>query len=167
MHACVGEAASPSKAIEPKDVLSRLFLPKSLVCYGPKKDVHRIRELGEPLYKIACRVQYVVPNPAKARSIKLERLGGKQSLKCKENFPTRSFLIIEFDRTKLDPDGKLSEEGFLALQASLHAHLEAEHAPLALLVYSGNVSLHGWYPTLGADESKVHGISASRLPVGG
>jgi hypothetical protein len=149
------ESISPAKASGPKDVLSVVFPAGSLVCYGPKQDVHRIRELGEPLCKIACGVQYVVPNPAKAPFIKLERLGGKRSLKCVENFPERRFVVIEFDRTKLEPGHKLSKEKLLDLQAALHAHLEAEYAPLCLLVYSGNESLHGWYPCVGADEKRA------------
>jgi hypothetical protein len=149
------EKISPARVSEPSEVLPIVFSPGSLVCYGLARDVHRIDELGEWLFKIACGVQYVVPNPAKARSIKLERLGGKQSLKCKENFPRRRFIIVEFDRKKIDPAAKLSSLELLGAQAALHAHLEAEHAPLALLVYSGNESIHGWYPTLGADESKA------------
>ena len=149
------EKISPARVSEPSEVLPIVFSPGSLVCYGLARDVHRIDELGERLFKSACVAQYVVPNPAKARSIKLERLGGKQSLKCKENFPERRFIIVEFDRKKIDPAAKLSSLELLGAQASLHAHLEAEHAPLALLVYSGNESLHGWYPTLGADESKA------------
>ena len=149
------EKISPARVREPSEVLPIVFSPGSLVCYGLARDVHRIDELGERLFKSACVAQYVVPNPASALSIKLERLGGKQSLKCKENFPSRRFQIVEFDRKKIDPESKLSSLELLGLQASLHAHLEAEHAPLALLVYSGNESIHGWYPTLGAEEAKA------------
>jgi hypothetical protein len=99
--------------------------------------------------------RYVVPNPATAPYIELERLGGKRSLKCAENFPLRRFIIIEFDRSKIDPSEKLSQGELLSLQARLHAHLEAEHAPLAMLVYSGSESLHGWYPCVGVEEEKA------------
>ena len=148
------EKISPARVSEPSEVLPIVFSPGSLVCYGLARDVHRIDELGERLFKSACVAQYVVPNPASALSIKLERLGGKQSLKCKENFPSRRFQIVEFDRKKIDPESKLSSLELLGAQAALHAHLEAEHAPLALLVYSGNESIHGWYPCVGVDEPK-------------
>jgi hypothetical protein len=147
------EKISPARVSEPSEVLPIVFSPGSLVCYGLARDVHRIDELGERLFKSACVAQYVVPNPAKAHFIALP--GGKRSLKYKENFPRRRFQIVEFDRKKIDPESKLSSLELLGAQASLHAHLEAEHAPLALLVYSGNESIHGWYPTLGADESKA------------
>jgi hypothetical protein len=147
------ESISPARASEPKDGLSEVFLPKALVCYGPKKDVHFVSKLGEGLYQIAKRMQHVVPNPAKAPFVNFA--DGKTSRKCVENFPERRFLIVEFDRSKIDPAGKLPLARLLDLQAALHAHLEAEWAPLSLLVFSGHKSLHGWYPTVGVDESKV------------
>jgi hypothetical protein len=147
------ENNSPATLSKPEEVLPVLFPPKSLVCYGPRKDSHIIRELGEDLYKFASRAQFVVPNPAQAFFIDLP--DGKRSKKCKENFPLRRFLIIEFDRKKIDPDEKLSLVELLDLQAKLHAHLETERAPLTMLVYSGNISLHGWYPTVGVDDARV------------
>jgi hypothetical protein len=149
------ESISPAQVSEPGEVLPMLFPPKALVCYGPKENVHYVHELGDDFYQIACHMQHVVPNPATAPYIELERLGGKRSLKCVENFPERRFLIIEFDPKNFDPDNKLSQQELLDLQAAFHAHLEAEWAPLGLLVYSGHVSLHGWYPCLGVDECKV------------
>ena len=41
------ESISPAQASEPEDVLPEVFLPKALVCYGPKKNVHFVSELGE------------------------------------------------------------------------------------------------------------------------
>jgi hypothetical protein len=55
------ESVSPARASEPEDVLPDLFLPKALVCYGPKKNVHFVSKLGEGLYHRAahaiCRPQ--------------------------------------------------------------------------------------------------------------
>jgi hypothetical protein len=147
------EESSFLSITKPGEALPVLFPPESLVCYGPKKDRHLIREIGEDLYRFAARSQYVVPNPARAPFIDLP--GGKRSKKCKENFPLRRFLVIEFDRKKIDPDEKLSLAELLDLQAKLHAHLETERAPLAMLVYSGSISLHGWYPTVGVDDAKA------------
>ena len=147
------ESVSPAQASEPREVLPTVFLPKALVCYGPKKDVHFVSELGEGLYQKAKRMQYVVPNPAKAPFVNFP--DGTASRKCVENFPERRFLVIEFDRSKIDPGGNLSLARLLDLQAALHAHLETEYAPLAMLVFSGHESLHGWYPTVGVEEEKV------------
>jgi hypothetical protein len=154
------EEISPMTSANPEEVLPAIFPEKSLVCYGPKKNRHFIRRLGDALYKIAERTQFVVPNPAKARFIKLP--DGRLSKKCEPNFPVRKFIIIEFDRKKIDPQSKLSLAALLDLQAALHAHLagegDGEHAPLAMLVHSGNVSLHGWYPCAGVDEEQVLGF---------
>ena len=147
------ELISPARASEPEDVLPVVFLPKALVCYGPKENVHFVSELGEGLYQIAKRMQCVVPNPAKARFVNFA--DGTTKRKCVENFPERRFLIVEFDRSKIDPAGKLPLAGLLDLQAALHAHLATEYAPLAMLVFSGHESLHGWYPTVGVEEEKV------------
>jgi len=147
------ESISPAQASEPEDVLPEVFLPKALVCYGPKKNVHFVSELGEGLYQIARRMQYVVPKPAKAPFVNFA--DGKTSRKCVENFPERRFLVIEFDRSKIDPGGNLSLGRLLDLQAALHAHLATEYASLAMLVFSGHASLHGWYPTVGVEEEKV------------
>jgi hypothetical protein len=98
-------------------------------------------------------MQYVVPNPAKAPFVNFA--DGKTSRKCVENFPERRFLVIEFDRSKIDPGGNLSLGRLLDLQAALHAHLATEYASLAMLVFSGHASLHGWYPTVGVEEEKV------------
>ena len=139
--------------LKPQDILPAVFSEKSLVCYGQKKNIHFIRRLGDSLFRIAERVPFVVPNAAKAPHIKLA--DGKLSKKCEANFPERRFLIIEFDRKRIDPRENLSLDALLDLQASLHAHLAKEYAPLALLVYSGNQSLHGWYPCAGVDEEQV------------
>jgi hypothetical protein len=144
---------SPAWTSEPEDVLPEVFLPKALVCYGPKKNVHFVSELGEGLYQIARRMQYVVPNPAKAPFVNFA--DGKTSRKCVENFPERRFLVIEFDRSKIDPGGNLSPARLLDLQAALHAHLATQYAPITMLVFSGHKSLHGWYPTVGVEEEKV------------
>jgi hypothetical protein len=99
---------------------------------------------------------FVVPNAAKAPYVKMA--DGSLSKKCQANFPRRRFIIIEFDRKRIDPQSKLSLSALLDLQASLHAHLATEHAPLALLVYSGNQSLHGWFPCAGVAEEQVLGF---------
>jgi len=110
--------------------------------------------LGWSFTSLPPHAQFIVPNPAKGEPRFVEPLG-KVSAKFKENFPERRFLIIEFDRDRIDPRGKLSREELLNLQGALHADLK-QYAPLAMLVYSGGESIHGWYPTAnGGDEETV------------
>ena len=144
---------SPTKVSVPAEVLPLLFPPKALVCFGPKRDVHYTCKLGATLYELARRAQYVVPNPAKVPFIELP--DGRRSLKCAANFPERRFVIVEFDRSRIDPAGRLSLAALLDLQAALHAYLESTWAPLSLLTFSGHKSLHGWYPCVGVDEDRV------------
>jgi hypothetical protein len=67
---------------------------------------------------------------------------GKLSFHSLENTGPRRFLIIEFDRGTLDQ------------QAALIWHL-AGYAPLALVVFSGSKSLHGWFFCDGQPEDKL------------
>jgi hypothetical protein len=130
-------------------------LPKLFpaVWFGPRQDVHYIRRLNDILYEFAASVQFVVPNPADAPFIVLS--DGRRSLKCSENFPTRNCIIVEFDRERIDGSGKRSISDILDLQSALHAHLAKRWEALALLVFSGNESLHRWYPCAGVDEERV------------
>jgi hypothetical protein len=53
-------------------------------------------------------------------------------------------------------DSELSVYGLSVADAvKFHAHLAKRWEALALLVFSGNESLHGWYPCAGVDEERV------------
>jgi hypothetical protein len=144
---------STSTSFSPRDVLPALFPPKSFVCFGSRKDIHYIRPLGDELYRRALTAHYVVPNPAKDYYIEFP--DGRRSLKCDENFPTRRFLIIEFEAKFIDPAGKRSLSEILDLQSALHWHVAERTEALALLVFSGNKSLHAWHRCEGWDEARV------------
>jgi hypothetical protein len=60
------ESISPAQVSEPEDVLPEVFLPKALVCYGPKKNVHFVSELGEGLYQIALAHAICRPQPCES-----------------------------------------------------------------------------------------------------
>ncbi len=168
-------------ASTPGDVLPTLFPAGSPVCFGPRKDVHLVRAMDDMLLdEIAPSVQFIVPNPAREG---FTIPPGKRSPKCDENFPLRRFLIVEFDRKRIDPESKridpeskridpeskridpeskridpeskraISE--ILDLQAALHAHLAELWKAIALLVFSGNESLHAWFPCAGVPEERV------------
>jgi len=67
---------------------------------------------------------------------------GKQSWHSEENTGPRRFLIVEFDQGALDN------------QAALLWHL-AQFAPLALVVFSGSKSVHGWFFCEGQSEDTL------------
>ena len=149
-------AISPRHAVAPRHVLPALFSPGEVVCFGPRKNVHWVRRMDDMLLEeLAPGAQFVVPNPVRAGYTVPP---GKRSPKCDGNFPARRFLIVEFDRERIDPARKLAVSELLDLQAGLHADLAERWGALALLVYSGNESLHGWYRCSGVDEEKVIGF---------
>jgi hypothetical protein len=76
----------------------------------------------------------IVPSPMRARTGKTQC--GKLSAKCNENTGPRKYLVIE------------SDHGDLNQQSAVLWHL-AQEMPLALVVFSGSESLHGWFSTHG------------------
>src|SRR5262249_46977489 len=67
---------------------------------------------------------------------------GKLSCHTLENTGPRTFLVIEFDQGSLDQ------------QAAILWHL-AGYAPMALVVFSGSKSCHGWFFCVDQPEDKV------------
>jgi hypothetical protein len=67
---------------------------------------------------------------------------GRTSRRCEANTGPRRFLIVEFDRASLNQ------------QAALIWHL-TNYAPLALVVFSGSRSSHGWFYCEGQPEDKL------------
>jgi hypothetical protein len=67
---------------------------------------------------------------------------GKLSYHSEANTGPRRFLVVEFDSGSLDH------------QAALLWHL-AQYAPLALVVFSGSKSAHGWFFCEGQPEDKL------------
>ena len=82
----------------------------------------------------------IVPSPMSAQMGKTKQ--GKPSYHCADNTGPRRFIVIEFD------------SGTLNQQAALLWHL-AQFAPLALVVFSGNKSAHGWFFCEGQPEDKL------------
>ena len=156
-------ASSPSAASEASEILPHLFPAQSFVCSTPEKHRHFIYTLEETCPR-AIHAQYVVPNPAAGKARFVERLG-HVSAKFAENFPERRFIVIEFDFVKRPPYDELELDQKLDLQSALHTHLR-EFAPLALVVYSGSVSLHGWYACAEASEEEVRDFVAYACRLG-
>jgi len=72
----------------------------------------------------------IVPSPMCAQKGRTKQ--GKLSCHSEDNTGPRRFLIVEFDKGSLDQ------------QAAILWHL-AKFAPLALVVFSGSKSCHGWF----------------------
>ena len=86
------------------------------------------------------RLSLIVPSPMLAQRGLTKR--GYLSYHSEANTGPRRFLIVEFDHGSLDE------------QAAILWHL-AGYAPLALVVFSGSKSLHGWFFCAGHPEDRV------------
>ena len=148
---------------EPKtdEIIDILFPGNPLLCCGWTHH-HSQTRARKRWYKLHD-LQFIVPNPMAApRGL---TLGRKLSAHALSNTGWRWFLIVEFD---FDPRNSAEEARLLAklgtegrdvrdLCAALLLHL-AEKAPLALAVYSGGKSLHGWFYCAGMAEEKVFAV---------
>jgi hypothetical protein len=139
------------------EIIDVLFPGNPLLCCAwsrrrfdtrARKHWHKLRDL-----------QFIVPNPMTARRglTKTKKL----SAHALSSTGPRRFLIVEFDFTqgsagetqllsKLEAQGRDVQD----LNAALLLHL-AEMAPLALAVFSGGKSLHGWFYCAGVAEENV------------
>jgi len=82
----------------------------------------------------------IVPGPMLTQRGLTKR--GYLSYHSEANTGPRRFIIVEFD------------QGSLNQQAAILWHL-ARYAPLALVVFSGSKSLHGWFFCAGQPEDRV------------
>lgn len=115
--------------------------------------------------------QFIVPNPMLEAGI-----GGKYKRDC--NTGRRMYVIVEFDLK----DESIPLEERLNMQARLLYYLRGKR-PLAMVVFSGSKSLHGWFPAyhktqtqnikffreateLGADRSMWIPSQYCRMPFG-
>ena len=145
---------------EPKtdQIIDLLFPGNPLLCCGWTRH-HFATRLRAHWHKLH-EVQFIVPSPMTARQ-GLTR-DAKLSAHALSNTGPRRFLIVEFDFDSSNSADearlleRLSTEGrdVKDLCAALLLHL-AEKAPLALIVYSGGRSLHGWFYCAGVPEERV------------
>ena len=85
-------------------------------------------------------LQFMVPNSMNAPTGLTQ--SGEISERCLGNTGPRRFIVVEFDVGTADE------------HAALLLHV-AERAPLALAVFSGSKSLHGWFYCEGIADEKV------------
>jgi hypothetical protein len=140
------------------EIIDILFPGDPLLCCGWTR--YRFETRARRNWYKLHHLQFIVPNPMTAPR-GLTR-GRKSSAHALSNTGARRFLIVEFDfRASNSAEqarllGRLATEGrdVRDLSAALLLHL-AEKAPLALVVYSGGKSLHGWFYCAGVDEETL------------
>ena len=147
-----------------------LYRPSDLVClgYSAFEFVTRLRNEAAGILRNGVPVEYVNPSPMSA-FVGLNK-DGAMSDHTESNTGAKIYQVIEFD------SGSIHEH------AAILCHL-AKKIPLAMLVFSGGKSLHGWFyapkaPTefmteffadacsLGADPVMWGKSQFSRLPGG-
>jgi hypothetical protein len=132
-----GSAASPCH------ILRWAFNRDEYVCIGTDKWKFGTWTRGEAISR-SIFAQFIVPNPFKARTGLTK--AGKPTTKSDSQVLTRRFVVIEFDFVGLPWMEDWLPERKLRAQLQIHYAL-AFKWPLALLVFSGNKSNHGWYVT--------------------
>jgi hypothetical protein len=120
-------------------IIDQLFPGNPLLCAGSAKNDCRTASREEWRGKLA-NLRLIVPNPMTAPTGCNQN--GRESGRCLDNTGKRRFLVVEFDTGTLD------------CHAALLLHL-AEQAPLALAVFSGSKSLHGWFYCDGVAEKTI------------
>jgi hypothetical protein len=119
--------------------IDALFPGNPWLCVGASSSCFRT-DLRENLRGRLHLCSLIVPSPMSARRGRTKQ--GKSSSHSEANTGPRRYLVVEFDRGTLDQ------------QAALLWHLAA-FAPLALVVFSGGKSAHGWFFCEGQPEDKL------------
>jgi len=133
-----------------EEIVDQLFPRNPLLCIGAAThDCHTARR-KEWRGRLAS-LPLIVPTPMTAPTGRNQN--GEVSNRCLENTGERRFLIVEFDTGTTDE------------HAALLFHL-AQRAPLALAVFSGSKSLHGWFYCAGVAEEKVSRFFRCALTLG-
>jgi hypothetical protein len=147
-----------SNAPRTDEIIDILFSGNPLLCCGWNR--HRFDTRPRNHWYKLHDLQFIVPTPMTAlQGLTRNR---KISAHALSNTGPRRFLIVEFD---FAPNNSPEEARLLGklvtkrrdvrdLCAALLLHL-AEKAPLALAVYSGGKSLHGWFYCAEVAEEKA------------
>ena len=127
------------EASESEEIVDAIFRADSWLCVGRADwDFHtERREFWRG--KLEAH-SLIVPSPMSGQMGQTKQ--GKPSYHCADNTGPRRFLVIEFD------------SGILDQQAALLWYL-AQYGPLALVVFSGNKSIHGWFFCEGQPEDEM------------
>jgi hypothetical protein len=150
-------------------IIDALFPGNPLLCCGWTRYYFDTRTRAQ-WYKLQ-QLQFIVPSRmAKRRGMTQQCNSSAHAL---SNTGARRFLIVEFDFESANSVQESRLLGRLAnerrdvrdLCAALLLHL-AEKAPLALAVYSGGKSLHGWFYCEGVSQEKLRGFFQYAVSLG-
>jgi hypothetical protein len=122
-----------------EEVIDTLFPGSPWLCVG-KSDRSFRTDRRESWRGHLHERALIVPSPMLSQVGRTRQ--GRLSFHTLENTGPRRFIVVEFDRGSLDQ------------QAAILWHL-AGHAPMALVVFSGSKSCHGWFFCAGQPEDKV------------
>ena len=131
-------------------LIDKLFPENPLLCVGKSSSQFCTRDRAE-LRGTLSDMALIVPSPMTARTGFTQ--DGKESEHTLETTGPRRFLIVEQDTGTVDE------------QAAVLLHL-AKEAPLALAVYSGSKSLHGWFYCAGQPEEKIRRFMRKAVSIG-
>lgn len=158
--------ASPLRFDDPstEEVIDLLFPGNPWLCAGARMEIMETWRREDWRGRLGA-LSFIVPNPMTAATgINQSGVG---SARCLDNTGARRFLVIECDFSERSRDGK-AETPYADLVRRLHAehktpadaaaavlmHL-GEIAPLALAVFSGGKSVHGWFHCEGIPEDTL------------
>jgi hypothetical protein len=126
-------------AAHTEQIIDALFPGNPLLCCAATKASAQTAKREEWRGRMS-ELSLIVPNPMTA--VTGLNQSGEVSGRCLANTGVRRFLVVEFDSGTIDE------------HAALLLHLAARR-PLALVVFSGSKSLHGWFYCAGVVEEKV------------
>jgi hypothetical protein len=142
------------------EVLAAIYDSEDLLCCAEEMHSARTKPLSNWLADgIGCQ-RLLVPNPMRALTgIKAD---GKASPRCNDNAGPCRWIVVEFDFSEdNEQDAALltalaeADRNNLDLGAALHAHLQ-RFLPLAMVVFSGKKSLHGWFSAAGLTQDDAN-----------
>ena len=132
-------------------VVDALFSKDALLCCARLKERPKTKPREEWRGRMS-KLQHIVPSPMSALEGR-RKSDGKLSARTEANTGPRRFLVCDFDHGTLDA------------HAAIILHL-ATRAPLALVVFSGNKSLHGWFYCHGQPEERVCQFMSQAVTLG-
>jgi hypothetical protein len=125
---------------ETEFVIDRLFPGNPLICCAKEERASVTRSREEWRDTKLSTLQYIVPGPMSGRTGTNQK--HEVSSHCLDNVGPRRFAVIEQDR------GNANEQAAVLLDL-------ANVFALALVVYSGKSSLHGWFCVEGESENLI------------
>lgn len=170
------QATSPVSLAEDRirtdEVIGGLFENHHLLCVGFNKHRCATEPRGHWLGRLS-KYPHIIPSPMLAKAA--PTADGKLSARAKENVAPRRYLVVEFDPQKWEALDMEQQAVFgddasyyakqLDRQAALLCHL-SKFAPLALVVFSGSKSLHGWFYCEGVDEGLARRLFEHAVALG-